>query len=161
MTSPKQRLAPSLKALIKCVNEILDYFSEFSLRAPENGDYVFEDIPNELYELLNKFTTEADRFLSRGNAGDERYSHILDMYFNINSFISVYEIRKPSHVFYYNKKDNVLKTVLHRRKRISQRNTQKSAKRSVFFGYFHAFGILLRNTRRQSRRLSFERRFQL
>ena len=104
-----KRLAPSLKALIKCVNEILDYFSEFSLRAPENGDYVFEDIPNELYELLNKFTTEADRFLSRGNAGDERYSHILDMYFNINSFISVYEIRKPSHVFYYNKKDNVLK----------------------------------------------------
>ncbi len=104
-----KRLSPTLRNLTKHANEILDYFNEFALRCPKDGDYVTSDVPNEFMELLGKFNTEADKYLSRANSSEERYSHILDMYFNINSFISLYEIRKTSHVFYYSKSDGILK----------------------------------------------------
>lgn len=104
-----KQTAPSLRKLIKAADEIIDYFNDWDKQAMGKDAYVFEDISLDFYTLLGRFTHEADNYLARAKSDDERYQFILDMYFNVNRFINMYDIKKPSHIFYYDTKGSFLK----------------------------------------------------
>lgn len=104
-----KQTAPSLRKLIGIADEIIDYFKDWERQSNGKDAFVFEDISLDFYTLLGKFTHEADNYLSRAKADDERYQYILDMYFNVNRFINMYDIKKSSHIFYYDTKDEFLK----------------------------------------------------
>lgn len=104
-----KQVAPSLRKLNKIADEIIDYFGEWESDSRGKDANVFEDISLDFYTLLGKFTHEADNYLSRANSSDEKYQYVLDMYFNVNRFINMYDIKKESHIFYYDNKGDFLK----------------------------------------------------
>ncbi|MBR2780185.1 MAG: ATP-dependent DNA helicase [Eubacteriaceae bacterium] len=104
-----KKTAPTLKVLSSCADEILDCMAEWQRDAMDNDAYIFREPSTTFYMVLSHFCQEADRFLSRAKREDERYSFILDMYFNITKFMSIWDLKNDSHVFYYDVKEEFLK----------------------------------------------------
>lgn len=104
-----KKAAPTLKKLTGWADEILDRFAEWERDALTNDAYIFNDAGNDFYMVLSAFCQEADRFLSRAKPEDERYSLILDMYFNVMKFLSIWDLKNDSHVFYYDTREGFLK----------------------------------------------------
>lgn len=104
-----KRIAPTLKVLGSCADEILDRMSEWKSDAAAGDAYVFDDPSTSFYMTLSRFCQEADRYLSRAKRDDERYRFILDMYFNVVRFIGIWDMKNSSHVFYYDAKEDFLK----------------------------------------------------
>ena len=127
-----RKTAPTLKNLGECVSEILDRFDGMKHNAVNGGAYIFKEADTELYMLFTRFCQEADRFLTRAKSDDERYAFILDMYFNVMKFMSIWDLKGDSHVFYYDAEGDFLKLFCtDAREYLSA--MLKKAKSSVFF----------------------------
>lgn len=99
---------------------------------PKQEDYVFEDIPKELFDNLTRFTFETDAYLAKADRSADGYQKIYDMYFNVVKFLNLHEIRTEAHTFYYEKSSDMLRLFCcEAREFLAER--LKSAKSAVFF----------------------------
>lgn len=101
------------EAIAKSMKNINDYMIKLRKKCEEGkADYVVEKVsPNELIPLLRKFIKAADDYLSRGK-DSIFYKQVLDLYFNIHSFVRIYEYYDERYITYIEKLGNDVKIKL-------------------------------------------------
>ena len=96
----KKLLGKKDKKLSKSINEINLFFEEKVkvLNLLEEKYLIEDEQPIELYNLLDTFIKNADEYLSNNS---EENDELMDLYFDINSFLSISEFYDENYVTLY------------------------------------------------------------
>lgn len=94
-------------------NSLKDINSElltYKKNCEENEVLIMEDISDKLLGNLYKFQNAADDFLSKSASNrTEAYQMIYDLYFEVNAFMGIYDIKNNAHCIFYDKSEKQLK----------------------------------------------------
>lgn len=92
----KKSLNKKEKKLIKLIKEVDKYFEdkEKTMKMLEETYLVESQAPVDLCDILNDILKSMDEYLSRSNEDNEK---IMDFYFDIHSFLSIYNIYDTSY----------------------------------------------------------------
>ncbi|SHK59878.1 DNA excision repair protein ERCC-2 [Clostridium cavendishii DSM 21758] len=90
------------KLLYKYLNSINRFFNDYKGEVQGTGgnSLIIKESPTDIIPLLRNFLREADEYLVK-NKGTEDYDCILELYFDINNFINIFEIYDEGYYTYF------------------------------------------------------------
>lgn len=106
----KRLTKDSAKKLYKILNKLNSYMLDISKKCNEDGFYMQEEEPLDIYPLLRNFIKEGEEWL-KGNEKGEGYEELLQLYFNVLAFLRISELYSEGYVTYIQKegKDLIIK----------------------------------------------------
>lgn len=90
-----------LPGIHKSLNSLNTFMIELRRRTEEiqADNLVLEENPKEIYPLIRSFLKECDEYLIKGR-GTEGYDNILELYFELNSFVNIGEGYDDGYISY-------------------------------------------------------------
>ena len=104
-----QRHAGKLRRLNEAMDSLYDCLQGYSLLCDNTGSYIFDEPTTDFTSAVTNVSQQLENFLERADSSDERYSDLLDYYYELMRFSSLIEMKGDSHVFYYDKENEMLK----------------------------------------------------
>lgn len=103
-----KKLFKDNKEVSKIIKRIYSYFTNLDKELGENSTLVQEFAPVSLYDVLVKFISIADEYLSNTEPIGEAYEAFLQFYFDVHSFLRIFEFFSDDFVTYiFRELDNI------------------------------------------------------
>ena len=101
----KKLISKKDKRITKVIKEIQSYFEDKldDLTTVDENDLVESEAPLELCEILSSFIKFVDEYLARTN---EEYEELMDLYFDVYSFLSISDFYDKNYTTIYTKTFN-------------------------------------------------------
>ncbi|UCD20303.1 MAG: PD-(D/E)XK nuclease family protein [candidate division WOR-3 bacterium] len=97
----RKQLRPILPGLYRSMGKVGSWMMKAKKKIPENNDILaVDECPLDLCQLLRKFTSEAEQWLSKNEQASFR-QEILDIYFDARRFLNTAERYDDNYATYY------------------------------------------------------------
>lgn len=107
----KRRMKEKQPKISKALGKINSFMLDMKKKCEDEEHYIDKEQPKDLYPLLRHFITESEEWLVN-NQGLEDHSELLELYFNVLSFIKISEMYDERYVTYAEKQGNEVRLKL-------------------------------------------------
>ncbi len=97
----RKKVDSSEKPLYKSINEINKILLSYKKKCSQDGTLLLNGIDEDLKSSLYRFEHAADKYLLNSVKQTDAYKSVYEMYFEVNTFLSLCDIINQSHRIYY------------------------------------------------------------